>query len=123
LDGKEVLRSERIRAEQALQSLMIELDILATECRSKKKIMQGTDRSATSDYSGIKEDEPTAHCPEVRSKLSREMAQQKAEKERNERSNQPRIRGEKEIEEEQRSTVERARRREERGEIRQCNGT
>ena len=68
-----------------------------------------------------KEEEPTMHCPEDRIKMSNEMAMQKAEKERHEQANQPKLKGEKEFEEDQRTTIEKARESEERGNIKQCN--
>jgi hypothetical protein len=53
--------------------------------------------------------------------MSNEMAMQKAEKEKNEQANQPKLKGEKEFEEDQRTTIQKAREREERGDIKQCN--
>ena len=63
----------------------------------------------------------TGHTPEVRNEIYKEMAEQKAEKEAREKENQPQYRGEKEFEAEQKASIEKARAREERGEIRQCN--
>ena len=67
------------------------------------------------------EDELTGHTPEVREEIYREMAEEKLEKDKREKENQPKWRGEKEFEAEQKASVEKAREREERGQIRQCN--
>jgi len=66
-------------------------------------------------------EEVTEHCPEDRIRLSDEMSEQKAVKERNEKANQPKLKGEKEFEEEQRKVIQKAREREEEGCIKQCN--
>lgn len=132
LDGKEISRSERIVAMQRLPSLSEELTGLAEDCRAGKdlkrrsKMISGIDSSSTGEGTATNrqgEDgkQLTGHSPEVRAEISREMAQQKAEKEARERANAPKRRGEKEFDEEQRKAIEAARNREERGEIRQCN--
>ena len=68
------------------------------------------------------DEELTLHCPQQRMKMSNEMASQKAEKEKNERANQPKLKNEKDFEHDQCKAIEKAREREERGDIKQCNG-
>jgi len=63
----------------------------------------------------------TAHTPEVRVEMYRELAEQKAEKDEREKANQPKKRGEQEYDEEQQAAIAKQREREERGEIKQCN--
>jgi len=71
---------------------------------------------------GPEDEEMTKHCPEDRIRLSRELAQQKADKEEKEQANQPKFKGEKEIQLEQSDTIGEARKREETGDFKQCNG-
>ena len=125
LDGKEVTRSERIRAMQRLPRMALELRDLADKCKGVK-VSKGLGKSESNEKKGddevISDDDLTEHSPRVRAEMSREMAEQRAEKEEKERANQPRWRGEKEFEEEQNATIEKARNRKERGYIKQCNG-
>lgn len=150
LDGKEVVRSERIAARQRLSTLTAELRELAASRRKEKakgKALSTTNASSErhidaeevaigasnnvgegnnrEEEAPIGDQELTEHSPSVRARISREMAAQREAKAAKERANQPRHRGEKEFEEEQRETVERSQEREakaeERGEIRQCN--
>ena len=139
LDGTEVTRSMRIRAEQQLPALTHELRELAVERAKKRKLdddlkMREADEkkekkknkedrkrrkeeaiergepfieevgdSDESDDSD--EEELTAHTPEVRVEMYKEIAEQKAEKEEREKANQPKKRGEKEFEEEQKQKI------------------
>jgi len=122
LDGKQITRSERILANQKLSALIQELDVLAAKCRYEKQKKEETKKNENNNSTNGEEDEEyTEHTPESRIKLSDETYQQKMEKEQIERANQPRIRGEKEFEQEQRVATDKAREREERGDIRQCN--
>ena len=115
LDGTVILRSERIRALQHLNVLEAELTQL--RCRGREKKEAGTKSNNPSD-----DENYTTHCPEDRVRLGREMAKQKAEKEKSEQENQPKLRGEKEFQEEQERAIVEARKREESGSIRQRNG-
>jgi protein TilB len=121
LDGKMILRSERIRALQRLNTLEMELSELSTEsCREKELRAPAIGSAHLSDDIG--DEQHTTHCPEDRARLSQEMARQKSDKEKIERANQPKVRGEKEFQEEQDYAIEKAREREEQGNIRQRNG-
>ena len=71
---------------------------------------------------GPENKEMTKHCPEDRIRLSRELAQQKADKEETEQANQPKFKGEKEIEQGQSDAIGDARKREQTGDFKQCNG-
>ena len=117
LDGTKIKRSERIRARQMISRLEKELQLLAESCRDVKKV------SCTNQALGIiGEEEMTRHCPGDRVRLSDELAQQKAEKEANEKANLPKFKNEQIFEEEQREAIGRAREREEKGNIQQRNG-
>ena len=96
------------RKEEALAS-----KIVVEEC--------GESSDDDDDEEEDKKDELTSHCPEVRTEMYREMAEQKKEKDDREKEMQPKKRGEKEFEEEQKAGIAKAREREERGEIKQCN--
>lgn len=131
LDGNEILRSERICALQCLPQLETELHLLEN-ARSKnysniskdnKGYQQRTESPQHTEKKEILKEEVTHHCPDNRTQVSHEMAQQKAEKEKNERSNQPKLKVEKDFEDDQERAIERCRQREEKGIIRQCNGT
>jgi len=114
LDGTPILRSERIKATQHLPQLEFELAQLAKEelLEKERKGQESTDF----------EDNLTHHCPEDRTRISNEMAEQKLEKKQRELANQPKRRGVEEFEKEQETAIERARKREEKGQILQCNG-
>lgn len=114
LDGTPILRSERIRALQNLSQLEIELDNLVKECIGRKaKLNIDTDHTSDGDM--------TKHCPEDRIRISNEMAKQKADKELKEKANQPNFKREEDFLNDQRNAIEKARVREERGDIKQCN--
>lgn len=136
LDGKDVLRSERILATQQLPELQKELRDLAKAKRDAKAsdraapvpseddgvIEMGSDGfDVSSDVPVLGDDELTGHTPEVRLQIARELAEQKAEKARQDKANTPHVKGEVDHEEDQKAAIDRARRREERGDIRQCN--
>jgi protein TilB len=76
---------------------------------------------SSSDESVNDPNELTAHTPEVRTEMYKEMAEEKREKEKREKENQPQYKGEKDFDEDQKKSIAKAREREERGEIRQCN--
>ena len=124
LDGEEITKSERIRARQMMSLLEEELEGLVEKLIQEAKEDPDNDRSdGHVDLDGfVNEQEVTRHCPEDRIRLSNELAQQKAAKEKKERANQPKHRGEKEFHEEQRGAIDEARRREESNDFKQCNG-
>jgi len=111
LDGKQVLHSDRIRSMQNLSKLELELDKIAqdVEIDDEDKVIE------------LGESELTHHTPEARAAISREMAEQKLEKEKNEKTNLPVQKGEKDFELEHQEAKEKARKKEENGKIRQCN--
>ncbi|GMI05699.1 hypothetical protein TrRE_jg10733 [Triparma retinervis] len=150
LDGTEVTRSMKITAAQQLPALVSELRGLAKERRERrdkeeeeqekerrvkeeKKKRKEEKREAIESGKVVVEDvgesseeenddeELTGHTPEVRNEIYKEMAEQKAEKEAREKENQPQYRGEKEFEAQQKEAIDKARTREDRGEVRQCN--
>jgi len=114
LDGKQILRSERI---QALQQLS-ELEIGLCELAEKKRGELEHDENRKSDTF---DEDCTFHCPEDRTRISDELSRQKADKEQNESTNQPKQKGEKDFEKEQEASIQKAREREEKGQILQCN--
>lgn len=117
LDGEAITRSQRLRARQRivdLEQLLQRLAMIYRESLQNVVKFQRKDR--------LGEKELTSHCPEDRVKMSDELAKQKAEKDQNERANEPKFKNEKEIEQDQLQAVEKARKREEKGEIKQCNG-
>ena len=129
LDGNQILRSDRIKAMQMKSILNEELSALANLCKKKKsQIQKRADvepfHEKIQDIPGTcpEEEKTTHHCPEDRVNISNEMFMQKAEKERIEKANQPKLKGEKEFEEDQQKAIVCAREREERGDIKQCNG-
>lgn len=138
LDGRDVLRSERILATRRLPELVVELRQLAQAKRdatSKSKandvagehgddddvIEMGPEGFDTSITEPLGDEELTGHTPEVRLQIARELAAQKAAKARDEKANAPHVKGEADYEEDQQAAIDQARRREERGDIKQCN--
>jgi len=137
LDGTDILRSERIVATQQLPELQKELRQLAQAKRDAKAkadtaagdgddvIEMGPDGFDATTADGkaqtLSDEELTGHTPEVRLQIAREVAEQKAEKARQEKANMPRVKGEQEYEEEQQAAVDKAHLREERGDVKQCN--
>lgn len=137
LDGRDVLRSERILATRRLPGLVVELRLLAQAKRdatSKSKandvagdgddddvIEIGPDGFDTSITEPLGDEELTGHTPEARLQIARELAEQKAAKSKEEKANVPRVKGEADYEEDQQAAIDQARRREERGNIKQCN--
>ncbi|CAM9468839.1 unnamed protein product [Chrysoparadoxa australica] len=144
LDGKEITRSRRIVAKQQLPKLMAELAVEAEHVRATKAAEAATKAEAeaksSQTCSGVAEvkgeakgcvgaaehgkagkeaeKELTAHTPEVRTAIYKEMAEQKQEQENRKKENMPKERN---FEEEQAKAVARAREREAEGIIRQCN--
>jgi protein TilB len=125
LDGTKITRSERIRANRSISNLEEELSVLALKCREEKQQRKSDENSSKnlSDGGAIGDSEVTEHCPEDRTRLGHEMAQQKAEKEKNEKANQPKFKTEKDYNNEQVESVQSAREREKTGNFKQCNGT
>ena len=137
LDGRDVLRSERILATRRLPELEEELRLLAQAKRdatSKSKandvagdgddddvIEMGPEGFDTSITEALGDEELTGHTPEARLQIARELAEQKAAKSKEEKANVPRVKGEADYEEDQQAAIDQARRREERGNIKQCN--
>ena len=120
LDGTQITRSERIRANRSISNLEEELSVLALKCRVEKQQRKSDENSSKNP---IRDSEVTEHCPEDRTRLGHEMAEQKAEKEKNEKANQPKFKTEKDYNNEQVKSVQSAREREETGKFKQCNGT
>ncbi|CAM9290157.1 unnamed protein product, partial [Ectocarpus sp. 4 AP-2014] len=168
LDGKEITRTDRIKALQRLPALRKEIPLLAQEARQRKLAEKEAARlesqekhdgninndnehrwgggadaddhpTAPAKSDGAKnppghdarpsgndktcdgkgeEEELTKHTPEARTAIYREMAEQKREKEERQKENLPIDRN---FELEQAAAVERARKREAEGTIRQCN--
>ncbi|CAM9674449.1 unnamed protein product [Scytosiphon promiscuus] len=141
LDGKEITRTDRIKAQQRLPALVEEITPLADEVRRRKRNEKRTTGHGDGDEShqddrtkdGRKEaegDVGSGHHPpapaksdEVRTAIYREMAEQKKEKEDRQRENLPRDRN---FDAEQVSKWPgwrggMARQRESEGTIRQCN--
>lgn len=117
LDGVEIKKSERIAAHQRRKDLEKALEqICAFEPRTENCYEQ------SARVSDVNDEDLTEHKPDVRAEMSREMAKQLAEKERNERKQQPNFKGEEEIAEEHESAIEKAREREDNSKIRMCNG-
>jgi len=124
LDGRPILRSERIMATQHLPQLELQLRQLVdverlnveTQRRQKQEYPTNNNNDGSSDDNYV-----TQHCPEDRVRISNEMAEQKLEKKQREMANQPKRRGVEEFELEQEEAIERARQREEKGQILQCN--
>jgi protein TilB len=114
LDGTPIVHSERIRAIQKLSQLESELEDLAGKCMERKEKLR-IDSIHASDG------DMTKHCPEDRIRISNEMAQQKAEKEKKEKSNQPKFKREADFMNDQNEAIEKARVKEGEGEIKQCN--
>jgi len=151
LDGTEITRSMRITAQQQLPALVFELRQLAAkrahtrqieEAEAAKEAELKAEKKRVKDVKAVKkaeaiecgvvkdvssseeEDDPnelTAHTPEVRTEMYKEMAEQKLEKEKREKENHPKWKNEKDFEDDQKIAIDKAREREERGEIRQCN--
>ena len=134
LDGKDILRSERIKASQMQSTLETELQELAEQCRIRKaeqtklesiqSSLLGDDDDSNFIHDQSEAETTTKHCPQDRMKLSNEMAMQKAEKAEIEKTNQPKLKSEKDFEKDQRLAIEKAREKEEKeeGNIKQCNG-
>lgn len=114
LDGTPILRSERIRALQNLSRLEFELEDLVKSCIERKTLLD-PDENEKSDR------EMTRHCPEDRMRISNEMAKQKEEKELKEQANQPKFKREEDFMNDQKEAIDKARLREDRGDIKQCN--
>ena len=121
LDGKEIKRSERILAVRQLPALTAELRVLAT-ARKQEQRAEGrrtpsgagdTEDAESADGGYIADDAPTHHDPDTRTKMSNELHDQKAAKERQEKANQPpKPKGEGEWADEHREAVRKTRERE-----------
>lgn len=122
-DGIFITRSERIKATQKLPLLTAQLRNLAKLCRAYKEDQKLSDYTNNKNDKCEKDEESlTSHTPQSRSEMSKELSIQKAEKLEMERANQPKTRGEKEFEMEQEAAIKKARERELKGSIKQCNG-
>lgn len=140
LDGKDITKSMRIVAAQHFPRLEAELREKAVVCREKKAIEAVAKKEAAAAKAAEKEakmqaraelekegvvveddtesEEETEHTPENRVDMYKEIAEEKAEKEAREREREPRKR---DYEQEQKDAIERTRKLEEEGRIRQCN--
>jgi len=140
LDGKVITRSERLKAQRNLSSLEDELDRMSSKyylsqdpfhtfqghgnpTHDESKNVTTKHDAIEHSHTFIQDDEHTYNCPQDRLRISHEMAAQKAEKEKLEKTNQAQVKGEKEDLQEQMLVIERVRSKQEKGEIRQCNGT
>lgn len=84
IDGKEITRSERIRAQQDWRSLRTDLRARANDVRVTKGLPR-----APEPPSDDPDDDSEPWCPETRTKMYREMAEQKEEQEKRKRVNEP----------------------------------
>jgi protein TilB len=125
LDGQQITRSNRIKAMQMKSQLEAELEYHVRQCQSKKQRIQKQQLHQQKQFQqGKDEEEMTFHCPEQRLLMSHEMAQQKAEKEQNEKANQPKIKTEQDYEDDQRQTIDKVRQLEsERQSVSKCDGS
>ena len=99
LDGVDIKKSERIAAHQQNEEINRVLLQLV-----EREALQVTKDSIECKFG--KED-LTGHSPGVRAAMSRENAQQLAEKERNENANKPKFKSEQDVERDHASTLER----------------
>lgn len=113
MDGKEFTRADRITARQRVSALREELHILANEARERKGLPQEEPRARSNS-----DDEAEPYTPEVRVRMYREMAEQKAEQEARKKHMEPR---ERDYNAEHVETVEKVRQREADGSVRQTN--
>jgi protein TilB len=125
LDGKEIKRSERLLAMQQLPTLTLDLHLLAESRIKERQIKnQATDLNIEKeiDEGYISDDAPTHHNPETRTKISDESYRQKHAKEKEKTANQaPKLKGEKDWEEDHFSTVTNVRKWEGRGRERESS--
>jgi len=109
LDGKEIKRSERILAMQQLPTLTLDLHLLVESRKTDRQIQNQSKElniEKEIDECYISDDAPTHHNPESRTNISNESYRQKHAKEKVETDNQaPKLKGEKEWEEDHFSTV------------------
>jgi protein TilB len=119
LDGKEIKRSERIFAMQQLPTLTLDLHLLVESRKTDRQIQNQSKELNIEkglDECYITDDVPTHHNPESRTNSSNESYRQKHAKEKVETANQaPKLKGEKEWEEDHFSTVTNVRKWEEHG--------
>jgi protein TilB len=87
LDGKEITRSERIRAQQDWRALRADLRARAAAAREAKGLPKAPEPPRDDP-----DDDSEPWCPETRTKMYREMAEQKEEQEARKRQNEPRKR-------------------------------
>jgi hypothetical protein len=137
LDGREIMRAERITANQRLPKLKAELRVVADRVREKKgleallrKKAQADDETDDEDDDGRpgddeeeEDDDPDKTepwCPETRVKMYREQAKRKAEEEKRKKAMEPPKR---DYEKEHREAVQKALEREALGgeNVKQCN--
>jgi len=114
LDGKEITRSMRIRAEQQLLELEAELDVLAEKRRAEKAACTPIEPTVVNEVTAndfedpetVASEEMTQNTPEDRVKIYKELAAQKKEKEDRAKASAPR---ERDYDKEQREQVEKLR--------------
>lgn len=87
LDGKDVVRAERITARQSLRENEAELRRLAAEVRARKGLPVAAAAASAADDADENGAEPWS--PEARVAMYRELAEQKEEKERRRREMEP----------------------------------
>ncbi|OQR87774.1 hypothetical protein ACHHYP_18021 [Achlya hypogyna] len=121
LDGKDITRSERILALQKLPALRAELAALAgaktTRDLADMDVIEVVAGGAT-DVSSNQDEEKIPYTPETRRSMYKELAEQKEEEETRKRANMPR---ERDAQAEHTAALEKARRLDEGGVVRQCN--
>lgn len=84
LDGKEITRSERITAQQDWRALRADLRARAAVVREEKGLPPAPPPPREDP-----DDDTEPWCPETRTKMYREMAEQKEEQDRRKRANEP----------------------------------
>ncbi|CAK4071219.1 unnamed protein product [Aphanomyces euteiches] len=125
LDGKEITKSDRIKAMQKFPVLQRELRALIAKKNAKDNsdidiipVVDGRATDISKDNQVSTGDEKQPYTPETRRTMYMELAEQKEEEEARKRANLPK---ERDYELEHKEAVEKARRMETEGTIRQCN--
>lgn len=118
LDGYDVTKSQRIRAQQSLERNRCDLKVKAAEALKEKE--QGQIGPIVEDVRNAPDDERLPYTPQVRTEMYREMAEEKAEKEQREKERLPK---ERDYNKEHEQAVSSARKKPffNDGRIRQCN--
>ncbi|KDO26954.1 hypothetical protein SPRG_07667 [Saprolegnia parasitica CBS 223.65] len=126
LDGKEITKSDRIKALQQLPMLRAELAHLVAAKKARtladmdviEVVSGGVTDVSSNQVTHVEHDEKVPYTPETRRSMYMELAEQKEEEETRKRANQPRDR---DPEAEHAAALEKARRLDQNGVARQCN--